>query len=556
MSAPQRFHGSFCFGDDEALANAKELVRRAAVAEEKVFPAAFKFEGDTVEIALDVCGSAAFWDPMRALIAEMACQALTGSVSCIYGSGKEREEVRFGALGGGARPLRPLPPPPTNDVERVAEALGHHRLDQLAKTMPKESVATALWSLWREGRCDLWNLAKSATFPTESAPFSIDDLIAMLREHSKIEALGGDEAPLWRVWPSKIDAMVHARKPDLARVAAMWTELDEPVKSYVAWSLVRHGALMATRLPLSLLPRLAEQYGVAESYDAWERAYPQSAWNRAVVDAILAARRCHLQEDVDAHGMDATVDERVRMLCLVVPNQLHDAVTAVEVLGDVRAVLEREAEALLLSLDDPALSVAEQSKSLATSPAHAFHARCTMATLCLLRAGARIGTVLTERFDPLLLRAFCAIGLLASDWTKDAAYHLWFESVRLLPEERRARIYLGGTEVAWYHWQRDPLALVARAAVRAMARLPCDPAAPEPPSLSPRLLASLGPLVVAPIAEALATKGAKRRDVLTAALAEIETVESTAILEKLVKDRAKGVSTRAREALAARLRAP
>jgi hypothetical protein len=297
---------------------------------------------------------------------------------------------------------------------------------------------------------------------------------------------------------------------------------------------------------------LADQFGTTESYEAWERVYPRAIWNRAVVDSILAARRCYVQDEIEAHATEAALDERVRMLCLVVPNQLHEAVSAIESLGDVTGTLEREAESLLLSIDDPALSDAEQSKSIATSAAHAFHARCATSSLCLLRACARLGSALDPRFDPLLVRAFRAIGLLAADWTKDAAYHLWFESIRSLPEERRARIYLSGTPRAWYHWHQDPLALVARAAVRAVAKLPCDPAAPEPPSVLAGLLAAIGPLVVAPIAEALAVKGVRRRDVLAGALAEISTPESTAILERLATDKAKGVSTIARTALAAR----
>jgi hypothetical protein len=540
MSAPQRFQGRFEFSEAAAIANAKERIRRSAIE----IPEAFVFGDDDVTLDLEGDFPAGFFQDMRYLVMLVAEQAARGAVTCSYGERGRREVTRVEARGGGARPLPPEsvpPPPPTDALGLVREAVTERRSPKGLGLSPLE-IAQCLWQLVRESKdaagilgemllCGPGEAWESTFWPIEAADFSLDDLAKLLRAHASDVA---EEDALHRAWPPSLDALFAARSGHREALRAMTESLRGPVRLFATWSLARLGG--ASGVDDALLPILLKQWESTERYPGWERVYPRAAWDRAVVDHVLATKACHGRHDLERHFEHASDDERVRMLCLVHQNDVDEIARAIDAL-DSRETIVREAIDL----------------SQTPTPEKAHFTRCFHVGLALLRAGDT-----DPRWDPIHAAVFRKVELLTAqalneDPRANPARTAWYSAMRALPEERRARIYLAGTAFGWVYFDRDPVPLLVRSVVRTIAGLPADPAPAEVPDHAGAYLGGLGPTVVAEIAAALpATKGAKRRTALAEALARIDTRESTALLEELSRDRAKGTSEVARAALRTR----
>lgn len=547
MSERQIFKGSFRFADAAAEANGRELVARAIAGKAAVIAEAFVFGDREVTIAFDGLVSALCYQPMTTLIAALAEQAKTGTVRCVYGSGSERSEERIGAVGGGARPLPELPAEPTTDLEIVLDAWNRGELDRLE--MPGERVAALFWQAWRAGRIDATTLVTSPHPPSAHA-FTIDDLLALLREYATIEAGFDPPRPTWQAWPERLELLFDRRSGELDRVVAIWRELDPALRGLTGWALARRGHLDFTELDSALLPVLARAFESAQQQAGWDRVYPRAMWARAVTAQVLAGDSTYFLADFEPILPEVTLDERVRLLCFTPIGRWIETRAALDALGDASIpVLTHEADALV------ALIASGQPPDT-----RAFVARCTHASLALLAAGRRTGTLLDPRYDPLLVVTWRDIEKMVPRVTEgldgNPALAAWFEALSVLPPERRARIYLAGTSRAWFYFRYDPVPLVVRAAVRWAAGLDAEPSAPNLGAPSVELLGGLlawfGLFAVPEIAAALAAKGAKRRDALAYALTQIPGPETTALLTRLATDRAKRVQQLAITALAAR----
>jgi hypothetical protein len=552
MSTLQIFKGTYRFADAAAEANARELFARATAAGGLVIAEAFVFGAREVTIAFDSFAGAVCFQPTASLIHALAEQAKTGTVRCVYGSASDRHEERVRAHGGGARALEELPPAPVTDLELVVDAFWRGEVSSL--DLPPARVAAAFWQAWRAGRIDASTLV-GCPHPASAGDFTIDDLLALLRQYATREAgFSSSPRPCWQAWPDRLEELFDLRTGELDHLVAHWRELDPALRGLTGWALARRGKLDFTDLDVvpELLPRLARDFPSEQRRAGWDRVYPRALWARAVTAHVLAGDRAYLGEDFEPFWPELTLEERVRLFCFTPITGLVGTRAAIESLGDASIpVLLREADALaaLLASGQPLDS-------------WAFPARCTHVSLGLLAAGRRTGMlpVLDPRHDALLLTTWRVVDTIVVEVTKgldaNPALAAWLDAVSVLSEERRARIYLAGTSRAWFYFRYDPLPLVVRAAVRWVAGLDCEPSAPDPGEASTELLGGLlawfGLLAVPEIVAALATKGVKRRDALTLALTQIPGPETTAALTRLATDRAKRVQQLAITALAAR----
>ncbi len=540
MGAPQKLKGRFRFPNEEALANAKEVLTRALADDWEILTEAFVFGDLEVTIDCDTSAPSAYYEPTTVVIAEMAAQALSGSVHCVYGSGSEKSEDRIRASGTHvARPLPPQRPLPTNDVEKVIDAVNRGKLDSL--DMTKEQIGAAMWKALRIGKADLYWLLSSNSYPANEDAFDTDDLVLALQQHGARMADSLTRS-LEHSWPTMLDRYFAMRITDAERIEAGTRDLLPAIRRLVDWSLARHGKLDHDALDPELLPFLAKHWLVAESYEGWERVYPRSIWNRAVIEAVLAGDQLQLMSDLERHFDDATPEEQVRLRLFATANVTHEHVSAIEKLGDgALPVLLAEAERLLTLMDDPARAHAKMEESRDNRAAWAMHAQCTHIGIALVRMNR-----LEERFEPLLVRSFLGVREIASSWDKNKALDFWWEAVRTLPEERRLRIYFAAGPLFWRYLGHDPIPALARSAIRFVASLPTELSLPpmedgvKPDDMGYRL-GNLGSAWVPFILETMRTKGAKRREALAMALAVIRGPEAKAALKSLRNDKGKKV---------------
>jgi hypothetical protein len=165
------------------------------------------------------------------------------------------------------------------------------------------------------------------------------------------------------------------------------------------------------------------------------------------------------------------------------------------------------------------------------------------------------GALIDARFDPLLSRVVACISDLSADWHEVPGSRLWLAELARLPEERRASIALAKA-VDWWTIAVARVPSLIRAMARTIAELPCEVALPPVPSLPHRELSYAGEAALDTLAETLATKGAKKREVLTKAVSAIDGEKATRLLEKLAGDRGKKVRDVAAAALTKRKTSP